>query len=123
MRMAATRASLFPDVFIPYFRMFGYVPFQQLPALAAVEIDHLDAVLAEPLDPAGKRPALTYNNGADPELPDEPATVPARRQRRNHDKIAIATLAPGAAEGVGFAVNAGVALLDAPVMSATQEFT
>src|SRR5215472_11751420 len=70
---------LFANILVPNLRMVGDEAFQQFTAVAVVEIDHLDAILAQPLDPAGERPALAHDDRADSELPDQPAAVPARR--------------------------------------------
>jgi len=89
----------------------GDVAFEQLPALAAVQVDDLDAVLAEPVETSGKGSALADNQRADAKLTDQAAAIPAWGERGDHDQVAIAALAARQAKGVGLRVNAGVALL------------
>ena len=61
-------------------------------------------------------------NCADPELPHEPAAIPARRQRGHHYHVAVTLLPAGSAKGIGFPVDAGIAFLHPAVVSSAQEF-
>jgi len=70
---------------------------------------------------AGEVDALAEDEGLEAELADEAAAVPAGGERGDHDEVAVGTLAPGIAEGVGFAVEARVVLLDAAVVAAADE--
>src|SRR5580698_6154988 len=110
--------SIFADVFIPDVGMCGDIFSEQFAALAAVQIDDLDAVFTEPVEAAGEGAALTHHQCADAELTDKAAAVPAWRERSDHDEIAIAALAAGAAKGIRLTVDAGVALLHAAVVAA-----
>ena len=101
--------------------MLGDVAFEQFAAFAIVEVDDFDAVFAQPIQTAGKGAALADDQCSDAELPHQPAAIPARSERGDHDQVAIAALAAGAAKGVGLPVHAGVALLHAPVMAAAQQ--
>ena len=94
---------------------------QQFPALVVVQVDDGYAILAQPVDAAGKSAALAHDHRADAELAHQPAAIPARRQSGDHDHVAVTALAAGAAEGVGFAVNAGIAFLHAAVAAAADQ--
>ena len=72
-----------------------------------VEVDDLDTDGAEPLQATGEVTGFADDERAQAELANEAATVPARGKRADHDEVAIGSLASGAAEGVGFAVDRG----------------
>jgi hypothetical protein len=114
---------LFPDVFIPYFWMGRDIPFEQLSTLAAIEVDHFYSVGAQPVDSSGKVAALAYYQRREAKLPHQPAAIPARGERSNHDQVAIAALAAGPAEGVGFSMDAGIALLHPPIVALTYKLS
>src|SRR5690242_279723 len=101
--------------------MPGDVALQQRLALLVFEVDDLNAMIAQPIDAADKGAALTDNDSAESELPNEAATVPAGRERSDHDQIAITALAPGAAECIGFPVDTGIALLNAAIVAAADK--
>jgi hypothetical protein len=101
--------------------VFCDVALEQLAAVLIIQVDDLDAVLAKPLDAAGKGAAFADDDFADAELPDQATAIPAWSEGRHHDDVAVASLAAGAAEGIDFGVNAGVALLDAAIVSAAEE--
>src|SRR5262245_44959003 len=86
-----------------------------------MQVDHLDAVLPQPVDAALEVDRLADDDGADVELPHQAAAVPARGERRDHDLVAVAALPAGVAEGVGLAVDRRVALLHAAVAAAPQD--
>jgi len=111
------------DVLVPDFGMLGDEGVEEFAAFGVVEIDHVNAVLAEPINASREGTAFADHHGSDAELADQAAAVPARSQRGDHDEVAVAALAAGAAEGVRFAVNAGVALLDAAIAAPAQHFT
>ncbi len=101
--------------------MRGDVGLHHVPAVRVVEIDDFDAVFAQPIQPALKAAALAHHQGTDAELAHQAAAIPAWGQRGDHDQVAVAALAAGTAKGVGFPVNAGVALLHALVSSAADQ--
>src|SRR5579862_4286735 len=113
--------SFLADVFVPDFRMTANESFEQLAALTIVEIDHFDAVFAQPVEPACESAALAHHKRANAKLPYQAAAVPAWRQSGHHHQIAVAALATGAAKGVGFAVDARVTLLDPPIAPSAQQ--
>src|SRR5262249_7937670 len=112
---------LFADVLVPDLGVGRDVAGEHVDALARVEIDDLDPVLAEPVDAAWKVDRLPDDDRTDAELADQPAAVPAGRQRRDHDRVAIASLPAGIAESVGLAVHRRVVLLDAPVVASPEQ--
>src|SRR5689334_3558148 len=83
------------DVFVPDFGICGDVVAEQLLALVRGHVDHLHAALAQPVDAALERARLADHDRADLELHDESAAVPAGGERRDHDGVAVAALAPG----------------------------
>src|SRR5579871_1172274 len=113
---------LLADVLVPDVRMLCNVAFKQFAAGEVVEVDHLDAVFAQPVEAAREGAAFAHYERANAKLPDETAAIPAGRERSDHNEVAIAFLAASAAEGIGFAMHAGVALLHPPVMPAAHEF-
>jgi hypothetical protein len=117
-----TRLSLFTDIFIPHFGVGRNVTRQQLYALFRIEIDHLDAVLSKPINGALKIDRLADDHCSDSELANQTAAVPARRKRRHHYLLAIASLPAGFAKGVSFAVHRQIVLLNAPVVSSPEQF-
>src|ERR1700754_4419689 len=75
-------------------------------ARVELEVDHGHArVVSEPVDPALERARLPDHHRADPELADQPAAVPARRQRRDHDRVPVGAPAAGVLEGRGLTVQ------------------
>ena len=86
-----------------------------------IQINHVDTESAQPINPALKVTALTDHHRAKAKLAHQPAAIPAGRERRNHNKVAITALAAGVAEGVGFTVHRGIALLHAAVVSRADE--
>src|ERR1700722_6949814 len=90
----------FPDVLVPDIRIPGNEGRQQFLALFRTHVDDLDAVFTQPIDPAAKRRRLADDYLHDPELPDQAAAIPARRERRDHDRILVASLATGPAERI-----------------------
>ncbi len=61
---------------------------------------------------------LADDYGGDAELADEAAAIPARRQRGDHNLVAIGALTAGTAEGVGFSVDGWIVFLHAAVVAA-----
>ena len=81
----------------------------------------MNAILAQPIDSTLKVHRLPDDNGADPKLSDKPTAIPARCQRRDHDCVAIAALAPGLTKCVGFAVDRGVVFLHTTIVPAAEK--
>ena len=108
---------LFSDILVPDFGVLGDVALEEFAALAAVQVDDVDAVFAQPVQSAEERAAFAHYERADAKLPHQSAAIPAGREGGDHDEIAIALLPSGKTKGVGFGVNAGVALLHAAVVA------
>ena len=113
--------SGFSDVFVPDRRMRGDVVGQHPDTRGGDEIHDRDAALPQPVERSREVDRLADHDRADAKLPDEPAAIPAWRERRNQDLVAVASLPPGLAEGVGLSMNRGVGFLDSPVASAAQK--
>src|SRR5579863_7672543 len=113
--------SLLADIFVPYIRMPRDEGLHQLAAFDVIQIDHVHAILSQPVEAACKCAAFTHNQRADAELPHQPAAIPARGKRRHHHQVTVAALASGTAKSVGLAVNAGIALLHAPVAASAEQ--
>ena len=109
------------DVFVPDGGVGGDVVAHHGDAGGVGEVDDVDAEVAEPLFAAGEVLAFADDDGLEAELADEAGAVPAGGERGDHDEVAVGALAAGVAEGVGFAVDAGVGLLDAAVVAAAYE--
>ncbi len=86
-----------------------------------MEVDDVDAEFTEPVFAAGEVLVFADDDSLETELADEAAAIPARGERGDHDEVAIGLLAACVAEGVGFAVDAGVGLLDAAVVASADE--
>ena len=71
--------------------------------------------------PALERARLADDDRPDPELPDQPAAVPARRERRGDRGVAVGGPPAGVAERVDLGVRGRVVVLHAPVVPAAQE--
>src|SRR5690606_33255561 len=82
---------------------------------------HLHALFAQPVVAALEIDRLAHHHGTDPELLHQPAAVPARRERGDHDGVAVGALAAGLAEGVGFAVHGRIVFLYAAVVAAAEQ--
>jgi hypothetical protein len=112
---------LLSNVFVPNVGFFGDEFLEKVDALLRVEVDHADAIFDEPVEAAAEADRLTDDDCSDLELADEAAAIPAGGERSDHDFVAVGTLAASFAEGVGFAVDAGVGLLDAAVTAPGEE--
>src|ERR671910_3009802 len=120
-RWAMRCGSVLADVLVPELRVRSDEAAQQPDALLRGEVDDLDAALAQPGGPAGEVHRLADHHPRDAELPDQPAAVPARGQRRYHHRVAVAAPPSAAAEGVGLAVQRRILFLDATVATARQQ--
>jgi hypothetical protein len=111
----------FADVFVPDLGLGVDVAGQELHAFPRGEVVDLDTVFAEPVDASLEGLAFSDDDGAEPELADKAGAVPARSERGDHDEVAVRALAAGVAEGVGLSMGGRVVVLDAAVVSRTEE--
>ena len=109
------------DVFVPDGGIFADVSGQQIDAIGGMQVDDVDAIFAKPVDAASEVDRFSDDYGRNAELADKPAAIPTRRQCGDHDLVAIGALAPCAAEGVGFTVDARVVLLNPSIVTSAQE--
>src|SRR5579862_7138061 len=101
--------------------MLRDIALQQIGTLRRVEIEHLHAALAQPAHAALEGTGLTDQYGRNAELQDQAAAVPAGRQRRDHDGVAIAALSPGISERIGFSVHRWIAVLHPAAVPGPQQ--
>jgi hypothetical protein len=113
--------TILADVFVPDRGICGDVIGEQADAFVGVQVDDSDTAFAQPIDAAAEVDRLADDDRPDVELADQAAAVPAGSKRGDHDFVAIAALTAGFAEGVGFSVDGGIALLDAAVVSAAED--
>src|SRR5206468_131106 len=113
--------SILADVFVPDLGVGRDVAGEEVDALPGVQVDHRHAVLAQPVDPALEGDGLPDDDRPDPELTHQAAAIPAGREGGDHDRVAIAALPPGGAEGGGLPVHGRVAVLDAAVVATTEQ--
>jgi hypothetical protein len=121
MRFSRDARLLLADVFVPDVGFLGDELFEKVDAFLGVKVDHADAVFDEPIEAAAEGDGLADDDGSDLELADEAAAIPAGGEGGDHDFVAVSALAAGFAEGVGFAVDTGVGLLDAAVAASGEQ--
>jgi len=90
-------------------------------AFLGVEVDDFDVEGAEPVDAALEGAGFADHDASESELADEAAAVPAGRERGDHGQFAVAALASGVAEGVGFSVEGGIVILYAAIVTGAEE--
>ena len=109
------------DVFVPEGGIFLDVIGEESRTLLRVEIDDFDVEGAEPVDAAPEIARFTDNDAGKSELANEAAAIPAGSERGDHGEFAIRALPAGVAEGVGFSVEGGIAILDAAIVAGAEE--
>src|SRR5216683_2979820 len=78
---------------------------------------------SQSIDAAAEIHRLPDNHGADAELADEAAAIPARRQGCDHNLVAITSLTARFSKGVGLPMCGRIALLHPPVVALSEEFS
>src|SRR5690606_1724672 len=120
-RRLVGHGTLVPDVFAPDLGIAADVVGEHLHARLRPEVDDLDAARAQPVDAALEVDRLADDHGADAELTHQPAAIPARGERRHHDRVAIAALPPRLAKRVGLGVDRRVVLLDPAIVARAEK--
>src|SRR5258707_4483771 len=115
--------SVHADIFVPNRRMVCDVFRKRSNALFGVQVDHCNAVFAEPVDAATKIYGLTDDYGANTKLTDQAAAIPAGSERRHHDFVAVTALPARFAKRICFTVRGGIALLHSAVVAASEQFS
>src|SRR6266571_6436292 len=115
--------SFFADVFVPHRGILRDVGRQHVDAFFGAQVDDFNTILSQPIDAAAEIHRLPDNHGADAELPDQTAAIPARRERCDHNLVAVTSLAARFSKGVGLSVCGRVALLHPPVAAPSEEFS
>src|SRR5205085_9470851 len=80
-----------------------------------------DAIFMQPVDAATKIYRFADHYGADSELSNQAAAIPAGRQRGHHDFVAVGTLAAGTAERISLSVNRRIIFLNPSIMPAAEQ--
>ena len=96
---------------------------EHLNTLLIGQINHLNSVFTQPVNSTTEILRFTDNDFAEVELANQPAAIPAGRERCYNDFVAIVALASGVAEGVGFGVHGGIVLLNTQVVATPEKFT
>src|SRR5262249_34481786 len=110
-----------PDILVPQLRPRPNELAHHLDAIWRSEVHDAHAILAKPVEAAGEIDGVADDERADPELAHEPAAVPAGREGRREDLVAIGLLAARLPKGVGLPVNRGIPLLDPAVPPAAEQ--
>jgi len=111
----------FADVFVPDGGIFLDVIGEESCTFLRVEIDDFDVERAEPVDAALECAGFTDDDAGKTELANQAAAIPAGSEGSDHSEFAIAALAAGVAEGVGFSVERGIAELHAAIVAGAEE--
>src|SRR5574338_1106147 len=90
------------DVLRPDFGMIPDVIAEQADARLRVQVHDANAVLTQPGDAAVEVYRLSDDHCADPELADEPAAIPTRRERAHQHAIPIVPAPSGLPKCVSF---------------------
>ena len=90
-------------------------------AFLGVEVEDFDVEGAEPVDAALEGAGFADDDAGESELANEAAAVPAGRECGDHGQFAVAALASGVAEGVGFSVEGWVVILYAAIVAGAEE--
>ena len=125
-KAATTRARtglplLLADVFVPDLRTLQDELREEIRTVLGAHIDDIYPPLAQPVEAAAKCARFPDDDGADLELNDQTRTIPAGRERRDHDRVTIVSLTARFAKGVGFGVHGGVGFLDPPITPPTEQ--
>ncbi len=94
---------------------------QELDAFLRVKIDDLYTERAQPIEATLKILALADDKRAKTELANQAAAIPARGESGDHNEVAVTALAAGFAKRIGFAVDGGIVLLNAAVVTGAQK--
>src|SRR6266478_2321712 len=121
--MHCTLPSVHTDIFVPNFRMVRNVPGEHSNALLGVQVDDIDSILDQPIDAAAEIYGLADDYGADAELADEAAAIPARSQRRDHNLVAVTSLPARLSKRIRFTVRGRIAFLHSAVVAFSQQFS
>src|SRR5260370_13470763 len=111
--------SVHADIFVPNRRMVCDVFRKRSNALFGVQVDHFNAVFAEPVDAATKIYGLTDDYGTNTKLTDQAAAIPAGSERRHHDFVAVTALTARFAKLICFTLLGGIALLHSAALAPT----
>jgi len=94
---------------------------EQADAIGGLQIHDPRAHLPQPIERAGEIDRLAGDDRADAELARETAAVPARRESRDQDRVAVASSAARIPERVGLGVERRILVLNPPVVSPSQK--
>ena len=118
---ARNDGSVFADVFVPDGGIFLDVVGEERYTFLRVQVDDFDVESAEPINAALKGARFANDDPGKTELANQAAAIPAGSERGDHGEFAIAALAAGVAEGVGFSVERRIAELHAAIVPGAEE--
>ncbi len=101
--------------------MFAYELPEQADAIGGLQIHDARAPLPQPVERPGEVDRLAGDDRPDAELASQTAAVPARREGRDQDCVAVVSSAPRVAERVGLGVERRILVLNPTVVSSSQE--
>jgi hypothetical protein len=115
--------SLFADVFVPDLGILRNIRGQHSNAFVRMGVEHFRAVLAEPVEAAAEIYGFPDHYGADAELANQAAAIPARGQGSHHDFVAVTALAARLSKRIRFAMRGRITFLHSAVVAASQQFS
>src|SRR5580658_3585974 len=116
-------SSVFSNVLVPERRILRDEYGEHLHTFFRRKIKHFDSVFLQPIDSAAKIYRFSDDHRSNSKLANQPAAIPAWRERRDHDFVAVTFLAAGFPEGVGLAMRRRVTVLYSPVVAAPQKLS
>src|SRR5437773_8033866 len=88
-----------------------------------VQIDDRDSVFEQPIDPAAEVHGFPHDYGANPELADQAAAIPARSQGRHHDFVPVTPLPARLSKRIRFTMRRRISFLHSSVVTSSQHFS
>src|SRR5260370_18946593 len=84
--------SFFADIFVPDRGVLRDVGRQHVDAFFGAQINDFNTILSQPIDAAAEIHRLPDHHSPNSELSDEAAAIPARRERCDHNLVAVTSL-------------------------------
>src|SRR5467141_3130845 len=103
--------------------MVGNVFREHSNALLGMQVDDLDSVFDQPINPAAEIHRLADHYSANPKLANQAAAIPARHQRRQHNLVPETQLPAAHSKSILFAMRGRISLLHSAVLAASEQFS